>query len=80
MRRYQPIWEQIKTEHTASLVVDPKLHARIIKAVIKEKDKDTGWKLLTSEIGKKYKLQIEATGKLIIFTLEDISPISINDL
>ncbi len=80
MRKYEPIWEQIKQDLTASLVVDPALHARIIKAVIKEKDMDVGFKQLQLEKGKKDKLRIEDRGKLITFYLDDVSPISLADL
>lgn len=49
MRHYQPIWEAIKKKNHASLVAPVSSHKRIIKAVIKEKNKDEGYKLLLSE-------------------------------
>jgi len=54
MRKYQPIWEKLKelTKKPASeqalgiqIKAHPLLHARIIKAVIKEKYNDQGWRL-----------------------------------
>ena len=49
MRQYEPIWNRIKTKNTASLVTHKDNVARVIKAVIKEKHKDTGYKLELSE-------------------------------
>lgn len=85
MRKYQPIWETIKSSKsgTVSLAADPSSHARIIKAVRKEKCNDVGWKLLCSEQSKKYKIEEEIEGKLITFKLIDIShqlPISLSSL
>lgn len=49
MRQYQPIWNRIKTHKHASIVTHPNNVTRVIKAVIKEKHKDKGYKLLLSE-------------------------------
>tara|TARA_R110000744_G_scaffold222789_5_gene341623 strand:- start:1 stop:252 length:252 start_codon:yes stop_codon:yes gene_type:complete len=79
MRKYQPIWDRIKNipEHTASIAADPALHARITKAVIKEKDMDKGWAYLQleQEVSKKYKLECSSEGKVLTFTLVDCTPI-----
>lgn len=82
MRQYQRIWERIKTSPTlrTSLVADPALHARIIKAVKKEKGKDAGWRLLLSEQGIRYKLYPVIKGEVITFTLLDDSPVTIHSL
>ena len=37
MRKYQPIWLKLKRTGSASIAAHPLLHARIIKAVVKEK-------------------------------------------
>ena len=44
MREYQPIWLKLKMQGSASIAAHPLLHARIIKAVVKEKWLDTGFK------------------------------------
>lgn len=80
MRKYQPIWKQIKLTNTASIAADKSAHARIIKAVRKEKNKDIGWKLLLGEKGVKYELHNKIEGKIITFYLVDISPINLSDL
>ena len=80
MRKYQPIWEELKQNFTASIRADKAAHSRIIKAVRKEKDNDTPWKLLMSEEGKRYKLYESITGNIISFRLEDVSPITVEDL
>lgn len=69
MRKYQPIWDRLKRDLTASLAASPAMHKRIIKAVIKEKNRDLGWKLLTSEKGTNYKLRYEIDGQLVKFYL-----------
>lgn len=76
MRKYQPLWEKIKFDAPTpvSVAAEPDLHRRIINAVIKEKTKDLGWKLLMTESGKKYKLQYDTAGNIILFYLiEDTS-------
>lgn len=79
MRKYQPIWELLKLTRTASIAAEPKMHPRIIKAVIKEKYSDAGWKYLQVEEGKKWKLSFKVDSKLIVFKLVDISDqLSIN--
>ena len=45
MRKYQPIWIKLKDKGSASIAAHPLLHARIVKAVIKEKWLDQGYKL-----------------------------------
>ncbi len=70
MRKYQPIWEQIKRDTTAQLVADIRLHDRIINGVRKEKARDLGWKLELSEQGTPaYELNENIEGKLITFYL-----------
>jgi len=84
MRKYQAIWEQVKSDPSlsASLLAPKVSHTLIIRAVRKEKNKDLGYKLTCSEAKPpvKYKLMEEITGREIRFYLEDISPISTDDL
>lgn len=42
---YDPIWNQLKKDKAVSLTANRLLHARIIKAVIKRKWLDLGYKL-----------------------------------
>ena len=87
MRKYQRIWEAVKSstaiDNSVSLAAELSMHKRIIKAVTKEKSQDLGWKMLMLEEGKKYSLLHKSDGKSITFYLEDIShqlPIDINSL
>ena len=67
MRKYEPIWIKLKKEGSASIAAHPLLHARIIKAVTKEKWKDDGYKL---EILPYFTiLTNERRGSMITFTL-----------
>lgn len=45
MRKYQAIWEKIKKEKKCIVVAPAIVHARIVKAVIKEKYSDAAFKL-----------------------------------
>ena len=75
MRKYQRIWEALKSYHTVSLEAELTMHARIIKAVRKEKNIDLGWKLLSLELGKKYVLTESVSGSVITFTLTAHTPV-----
>jgi hypothetical protein len=71
-RKYHPIWSALKsptTNHTCALMAHSSLHARIIKAVIKEKWMDDGFKLLASSQRKSYKLVHSVSGKRLEFRL-----------
>ena len=86
MRQYEPIWERIKRDNTASLVAPVENHKRIIKAVIKEKYKDEGYKLLLSNKCLQAKLIITyhiEDPKMISFSLQTSIAdkyIGVNDL
>lgn len=45
MRQYERIWEQLKLKKEVSITANRLLHPRILKAVVKEKWKDVGYKI-----------------------------------
>lgn len=49
MRKYEAIWSRLKQHKIVVLEVNPKFFSRVKKAVIKEKDKDTGFKILNED-------------------------------
>lgn len=55
MRKYQPIWLALKSSksYKIKVAVPNSLQKRTVKAVLKEKDMDTLFKLETAELGKK---------------------------
>lgn len=69
MRKYEPIWNDIKKHGFARVKAAPKYHKTIIKAVKKEKYYDQVWKFNTSEKGNTYKLVITVTGEQLSFKL-----------
>jgi hypothetical protein len=76
MRKYYPIWSKLKQHGTASLAAHPLLHARIIKAVTKEKWMDTSFKLQT--LPYYFAMTYEVKGNMITFKLTKfLSPASI---
>lgn len=71
MRQYEMIWNEIKLEGFCKISTHRVFHKRIIKAVVKEKDLDLGFKL---ELSERYPPQISVlkssrNGSVIIFTL-----------
>ena len=69
VRKYEPIWKQLKESNKVSVRVPRPLHPRVIKAVIKEKYSDLGYKLLLGERGKNAKLSYHVQGVVITFQL-----------
>lgn len=67
--KYSPIWENLKRDLEARVVAHPALHRRIIKAVIKRKDEDLGYKVLNAEMYKKAKLSYTIEGNVITFRI-----------
>jgi len=45
MRKYEGLWIQLKTTGTVTVAANPKLHARLKKAVTKEKYNDIAYKI-----------------------------------
>jgi hypothetical protein len=72
MRKYEPLWLQVKAKSTASVSAPISLHARIIQAVRKEKVKDIGWQYLVRENKKRYELKETITGRIITFNLVEM--------
>ena len=71
MRKYEPIWIQLRENYTVSLSADLALHNKIIRGVTVEKCKDLAWKLILAETtGIQYKLVYEIDGNLIKFWLK----------
>lgn len=71
MSRYSPIWEALKANKICHTAVPPKLHKRVIKAVIRTKDEDTIFKLESSLAHKKYTLEYKVTASMITFKLKE---------
>ena len=68
--QYQQIWNALKKDGTVKLTAPVVLHRRIVKAVIKRKYIDVGFKFLVGERGKKAKLSYSSVGSIIEFKLE----------
>lgn len=67
MRKYYPIWKALKEQGNCAIAAHPKLHARIIKAVSCEKNRDVGHKLLLSARNRKVILSHVVDGSRIRF-------------
>ncbi len=64
MRQYASIWNRLKTHKKATVATVFMNRRRIIKAVIKEKWLDTGYKLLLAEETKIATIQVEVKQSL----------------
>lgn len=81
MRKYQPIWEQLKQKGFCKVAVPKPLQRRVIKGVIKEKDEDIVFKFLSAEDGKWYKLSYVIHGAEITFSIHTpTSTINLKDI
>jgi hypothetical protein len=71
MRQYEPVWIEVKLQGFCKISAHRAYHKRIIKAVVKEKDLDLGFKL---ELSERYPPQISVMrssreGSVITFTI-----------
>lgn len=76
MRRYQPLWNAIRTDNKVSIAAPADTHRKIILGVRKEKTKDIGWKLQCLEERKRYKLIDKSEGNMVEFHLEETNHVS----
>lgn len=70
MRQYFPIWATLRETGSCIISAAPFHHRRIIKAVIKEKDMDIGFKFQCGEQFKKARLSYTVSGAIVTFKLE----------
>lgn len=71
MRKYFPIWKELKDKGHCAIAAHPKLHARIIKAVSCEKNRDVGHKLILSARNRKVILGHTVDGSRIRFFVRE---------
>jgi hypothetical protein len=66
-RQYEPAWQALKKNGKVRLAVPRPLHKRVIKAILKEKWMDTGFKYEMLE--KKIRLRIEYVQEANVITM-----------
>jgi len=71
IRKYAPIWLELKTKLKVAVAAPPPMHERIIKGVMKEKDKDLGFKLMASEENRWYKIEYTKNQSKLTFVLKN---------
>jgi len=69
MRTYEPAWLELKKKGKVRLAVPRALHARVLKAVIKEKDMDVGYKLEMLESKIKMRITHKRENSVLTLTL-----------
>jgi hypothetical protein len=67
MRKYEPIWRKLKQTGQVSITANRLLHPRIIKAVIKEKWGDVGYKISIEPA--RVRLSYTSTHSVLVFYL-----------
>lgn len=65
MRMYQPAWNLLKRELQIQISAKPNLHARIYKAIRKEKDMDTIYKMECADRGESATLSSTSSGLIL---------------
>jgi hypothetical protein len=66
---YQEIWEQLVQKKMCKLTAPKAYHARIIKAVVKEKYRDSSYREWCAMNQVTSQLQSRVTGDIITFTV-----------
>ena len=69
-RLYQPLWETLKANKSVVISIHPSLHARTIKAVMKERTQDEGFKFQLVENSQRCWIRYRREGWLIHFHLD----------
>lgn len=82
MRKYQPVWEQIKANGICELSAHRLHHPRIVKAVTKEKDMDILYKLENLELSPPIVAIMHSSrkGSVITFTITLTKLISVDTI
>jgi hypothetical protein len=68
-RKYEPIWDLLKSTGSCTISAPRPLHSRIYKAVVKEKYNDLGYKVLLAETSQKALITHKRVGSTITFYL-----------
>lgn len=70
LREYQPVWNKIKETAKCRLEVPPQLVARVKKAVIKEKNMDSAFKLMNDEDQFRLVISYDRKSQVLKFELK----------
>lgn len=70
MSQYEGIWQELKTNKTVSLTANRFFHARIVKATIKRKGLDLGYKMQLADRNMYAVLEHTTRESIITFTLK----------
>lgn len=72
-RKYEAAWKKLKEKNIIKIAAHPAVHARILKAVIKEKDMDVVYKMQMAEDCKRAIISHRHnSGELIIYLKHSI--------
>lgn len=72
MRQYEPAWEALKKNGSVRLAVPKGLHRRVVKAILKEKYRDIGYRLQMLEKKIRLRIEYECTGNIVVLKLKQI--------
>lgn len=78
MRQYESAWIQLKKTGTLRIAANRALHRRIIKAIIKEKDIDLGFKLECADRFIKAQIRYVRSTSVITFNLKKFNTIMLS--
>lgn len=80
MRKYQPIWIELKSKLKARIAAPTPIHTSIVRGVLKEKNLDLGFKVLCTESGKWYRVTYTSKQNILEFTMNEYERFSLGDL
>ncbi len=63
--RYMSIWNELKAKKYCRMAAPPVLHARIIKAVQKRRDKDIAYRFELNERHEKIRMAFSSKGNIL---------------
>lgn len=79
-RHYAPIWSELKSKQSCEITAHKTVHARIKKALRKEKDEDLAYKFECGELKNPVRAQLQMTseGSILRFKLVFLPVISVD--
>lgn len=69
-RKYETAWKTLKEKQIVRIAAHPAVHARILKAVIKEKDMDVVYKLQCADDCKRAIINHRHNGGELVITMK----------
>jgi len=67
--RYEVIWQKLKDTRELKIACPRAAHLKLKRGIIKRKNIDLGYKILSAEIGQSTYLEFESVGNILVVRL-----------